>query len=100
MATLAFSFDSCAILENSIYYVEFLVPETVAQMFCKKGVLRNFAEFTGKHLCQSLFFNSFFKKRLWHRCFTVSYANFLRVPFLQNTSSGYFCGSSWSLPSL
>ena len=25
-------------------------------MFCKKGVLRNFAKFTGKHLCQSLFF--------------------------------------------
>ena len=26
-------------------------------MFCEKGVLRNFAKFTGKHLCQSLFFN-------------------------------------------
>ena len=25
--------------------------------FLKKGVLRNFAKFTGKHLCQSLFFN-------------------------------------------
>ena len=25
----------------------------------KKGVLRNFAKFTGKHLCQSLFFNKF-----------------------------------------
>ena len=23
----------------------------------KKGVLRNFAKFTGKHLCQNLFFN-------------------------------------------
>ena len=23
----------------------------------KKGVLRNFVKFTGKHLCQSLFFN-------------------------------------------
>ena len=27
------------------------------EVFCKKGVLRNFAKFTGKHLCQSLFFN-------------------------------------------
>ena len=27
-------------------------------VFCKKGVLRNFANFTGKKLCQSLFFNS------------------------------------------
>ena len=26
--------------------------------FCKKGVLRNFSNFTGKHLCQSLFFQS------------------------------------------
>ena len=26
-------------------------------MFCKKDVLGNFAKFTGKHLCQSLFFN-------------------------------------------
>ena len=26
-------------------------------VFCEKGVLRNFAKFTGKHLCQSLFFN-------------------------------------------
>ena len=24
---------------------------------CKKGVLRNLAKFTGKHLCQSLYFN-------------------------------------------
>ena len=27
------------------------------KVFCKIGVLRNFAKFTGKHLCQSLLFN-------------------------------------------
>ena len=27
------------------------------EVFSKKGVLRNFAKFTGKHLCQRLFFN-------------------------------------------
>ena len=27
------------------------------EVFCKKGVLRDFAKFTGKHLCHSLFFN-------------------------------------------
>ena len=27
------------------------------ELFCKIGVLRNFAKFTGKHLCESLFFN-------------------------------------------
>ena len=26
-------------------------------VFCKKGVLRNFAKFIEKHLCQSLYFN-------------------------------------------
>ena len=44
------------------------------EVFCKKSVLRNFAKFTGKHLCQSLIFNkiaglrpaTLSKKRLWH----------------------------------
>ena len=26
-------------------------------VFCKKVVLRNFAKFTGKYLCQTLYFN-------------------------------------------
>ena len=30
---------------------------TLPEVFCEKGVLRNFAKFIGKHLCQSLFFN-------------------------------------------
>ena len=34
------------------------------KVFCKKGVLRNFAKFTGKHLCQSLFFNKVAGMRL------------------------------------
>ena len=36
------------------------------ELFCKKGVLRNFVKFTGKHLRQRLFL---IKKSLWHRCF-------------------------------
>ena len=28
------------------------------EVFCKKGVLRNFEKLTGKHLCQGLFFNN------------------------------------------
>ena len=28
-----------------------------SEMFCEKGVLRNFAKLTGKQLCQSLFFD-------------------------------------------
>ena len=60
----------------------------------RKGVLRNSAKFTGKHLCQSLFFNkvaglrpaTLLKKRLWHRCFPLNFAKLPRTPFLQNTS--------------
>ena len=58
----------------------------------KKGVLRNFAKFTGKHLCQSFFLNklqarpvTLLRKRLWHRCFLVNFAKFLRTPSLRNT---------------
>ena len=29
---------------------------------------------------------NFIKKRLWHRCFPIKFAKFLRKPFLQNTS--------------
>ena len=55
------------------------------EVFCQKGVLRNFSKFTGKHLCQILFFNkvaglrlaTLLKKRLWHRCFLVHFAEHL-----------------------
>ena len=29
-----------------------------SEVFCKNGVLKNFAKFTGKKLCQNLFFNN------------------------------------------
>ena len=41
-------------------------------VFCKKGVLRNFAKFTGKYLCQSLYFN----------LVAGLSPKFLRIPFL------------------
>ena len=57
-----------------------------AQRRCsvRKGVPRNFEKFTGKHLCPSLFFKkeTLLKKILWHRCFPVNFAKFLRTPFL------------------
>ena len=41
-----------------------------SEVFCQKSVLRNFSKFTGKHMCQSLFFNKvedlpFFIGHLW-----------------------------------
>ena len=35
----------------------FLSESSRPEMFCKKGVLKNFTKFTEKHLCQSLLFN-------------------------------------------
>ena len=54
------------------------------EAFCKKGVLGNFTKFTGKHLCQSLFFKkeTLSKERLWHRYFHVNFAKFVRIPLL------------------
>ena len=35
----------------------FLLQKQPPEVFCKIGVLKNFAKFTGKHPCQSFFFN-------------------------------------------
>ena len=61
-------------------------------VFCKKGVLKNFTKFAGKHLCQNLFFNkvaglrpetcNFIEKIIRHRDFSVNFAKFLRTTFL------------------
>ena len=58
-----------------------------------KGVLRNIAKFTGKHLCQSLFLNkvaglrsTFLLKKRRHRFFPMNFAKFLRASSIQNTS--------------
>ena len=60
-------------------------------VFCKRGILKNFAKFTGKRLCQRLKK----KKSHWHRCFPLIFAKFLRTQFFQNTSGGCF----WSVNS-
>ena len=56
----------------------------------KKGVLKNFAKFTEKHLYQSLFFNNVpglkpatsLKKRLWH-VFSCGFCKNFRNTFLR-----------------
>ena len=72
-----------------------------SQMFFKIGILQNFANFTGKNLCWSLFNEvvgpqacNLIKKRLQHKCFPVKFAKILRTPFLQNTSGG--CLWNWN----
>ena len=60
------------------------------EVFCKKSILRDIAKFTGKRICQSLFFNkipglrptTLLKKRIWYRCYPVNFAKVLRTHFL------------------
>ena len=57
------------------------------EVFCEKGVHKNFAKFTEKYMCQSLFFNkvagliptTLLKNGL--RCFFVNFTKFLTTPF-------------------
>ena len=43
-----------------------------------RGVLKNFAKLTGKHMCHVSFLIKLQASNHWHRCFLV---NFLRTPF-------------------
>ena len=63
--------------------------EAVVRRCSIESLLRNFEKFTGKHLCQCLFFNkgaglsyaTLLKKRLWHSCFPVNFPKSLRTTF-------------------
>ena len=63
------------------------------EVFCKKGVLRNFTKFTGKHLYQRLFFNKVaglrrttsLKKSLWHKVFSCEICEISKSRFFYRT---------------
>ena len=71
-----------------VMFVQYVQKEPL-EVFFKKDVLKNFANFTGKHPCWSLFFNkvtglrasSFIRKRLQHRCVPVKLAKFYEQLF-------------------
>ena len=64
-------------------------------VFYKNSALKNLAQFTGKHLCQSLFFDkvagispaTLLKKNLCHRCFPVYFATPFSIEYLWTTAS-------------
>ena len=64
-----------------------MVQNSRPKMFFKKAVLKNFARFTGKHLCWSHFLIKL--QVFMHRYFAVNIATFLRSAFLQNTFFPY-----------
>ena len=76
----------CTIMLNCLCSKEKQPPEA----FCKKGVLKNFAMFTAKHVLESLFNKvaylkacNLIKKRLQHGCFPVNIAKFLRNTYFE-----------------
>ena len=70
---------------NKTFVAEFRKSQTT--FFVIHGDFTYRGKFTGKHLCQSLFFNKvagvrhLLKKRLWHWCFPVNFVKFLITPF-------------------
>ena len=66
-----------------------LIFKSYRQKQSSGGVLKDFAKFTGKHLCWSLFFNkvgglqcaTLLKKRFQYSCFPVNFAKLLRTAF-------------------
>ena len=73
------------------------------EVFYKKGVLKNFAKSTGKHLPQSFFFNkvadlrpaTLFKKRLWQKYFPMNFSKPLRTPILKNICERLLLFAGW-----
>ena len=67
------------------------VQKQPPEVFCKSGVPRNFAIFTRKHLCWSLFLIKFsrsglqlYLKKAPIQVFPVSISKFVRTPILKN----------------
>ena len=75
---------------NVLDYFPLIFRSNPPNVFCKKGVLKHFSKFTGKHLSWILFFNkvaglrpaTLLKKKIPHRYFLVNFEKFLRAPFL------------------
>ena len=79
-----------------------VVKKSRMEVFCKKGVLRNFVKITGKHLCQSLFF---IKKEALTQVFSCDFyeisKNTFFIEHLRTTASVNFSyrGTKYNLTS-
>ena len=73
--------------------------QSPGEVFCKKVVLKNFAKFTGKYLCRSLFFNkliNFMKKWLRYKCFSLQKIKFSVKDFFSKCDQIYSFLGIWS----
>ena len=60
------------------------VSSSRPEVFCKKGTLKNFAKFTGKRLCWSLFYNNI-------AGLSPEACNFIKIEILTQVLSCKFC---------
>ena len=73
------------------------------QMFSmKKGALKNFTKFTGKHLCQGLFFNKFaglrpetYKKETLAQVFSCEFCGISKSTFFTEHLLASATGNGW-----
>ena len=82
------------VLHCTIAYLQYVtIRSSRSEVFCKKGVLENFAKFTGKHLCQSLFLIkrlrheawNFIKKETLAQVFTCEFSEISKNTFFYRT---------------
>ena len=80
------SFDSCAILENSIYYAGFLVPEAVAQICSVKKVFLGISQNSQENNCaRASLFKKFLKKETLAQVFCSEFYKIFRSTFFYIT---------------
>ena len=81
-------------VSHSVNITEFItnIRSSLPEKFCKKGVLRNFAKFTGKHLYQILFLNkvaglacNFIKKESLAQVLSCEFCEFSKNTFFYRT---------------
>ena len=83
------SMSKCLLIILITRYCAFTSRSRRSDIFYKRGVLKNFAKFIGKHLCWKTSFlincrveasNTIF---IWLRCFSLNIMEFLRTPSIQ-----------------
>ena len=89
-AQLLQNFSELKFCKKSLYeYKSHLYTKAAVQRFSVKSILRNFAKFTGKRLCQSLFFN---KKETLAQVFSCD--------FCEISKNTFFIEHLWTTASL
>ena len=84
-------------------YATTIQLEVVLRRYSVKKVFLEISQNSQENTCARVSFLiklQALKKGLWHRCFTVNFAKFLRTPFLHNTYGRLLLRSQWRLETM